>query len=72
MLFDSSCASLRRSRRPSDLLRLGSQRNLAGGRERAEMLTALISERDAAIAALEYEVQHLTNELQKQTKVIFV
>ena len=36
------------------------------------MLTALISERDAAIYALEYEVQHLTNELQKQTKVRLV
>lgn len=32
-------------------------------------MVGLISERDAAISALEYEVRRLTIELQKQTKV---
>lgn len=50
--------------------RLGSEKRLpAGYHERAEALIGLISERDAAISALEYEVRHLTIELQKQTKV---
>ena len=56
-------------RRPSDLTRLGSVRNFGGDRERIESLVALISERDAAISALEFEVQRLTSEVQNQTKV---
>lgn len=56
-------------RRPSGLSRLDSGKNLRSFRERVETLTALISERDAAISALEYEVRRLNNELQKQTKV---
>lgn len=51
------------------MTRLGSIKNLSGDRERIESLVALISERDAAISALEFEVQRLTNEVQKQTKV---
>ncbi|CAM9583356.1 unnamed protein product, partial [Laminaria digitata] len=57
-------------RRPSDLARRGSVRNLSGDRERIESLVALISERDAAISALEFEVQRLTNEVQTKTKVV--
>lgn len=50
--------------------RLGSEKRItAGYHERAEALVGLISERDAAISALEYEVRRLTIELQKQTKV---
>lgn len=50
--------------------RLGSDKRLiAGYHERVEVLIGLISERDAAISALEYEVRRLTIELQKQTKV---
>ncbi|CAM9508427.1 unnamed protein product [Ectocarpus sp. 4 AP-2014] len=59
------------SRRASDLSRLGSDKRLiAGYHERLEVLIGLISERDAAISALEYEVRRLTIELQKQTKVV--
>lgn len=50
--------------------RLGSDKRInAGFHERAEALIGLISERDAAISALEYEVRRLTIERQKQTKV---
>lgn len=57
-------------RRASDLTHLDSDKRLiAGYHERAEVLIGLISERDAAISALEYEVRRLTIELQKQTKV---
>lgn len=50
--------------------RRGSEKKItAGFQERAEALVGLISERDAAISALEYEVRRLTIELQKQTKV---
>lgn len=56
-------------RRSSDVSVIGSGRVITGSRERIEKLTALISERDAAIAALEYEVQHLTNDLQNHTRV---
>ena len=56
-------------RRPSDLTRLGSVKNMNGDRDRIEALVSLISERDAAISALEFEVQRLSNEVQKQTKV---
>lgn len=57
-------------RRASDLSRLGSDKRInAGFHERAEALIGLISERDAAISALEYEVRRLTIERQKQTKV---
>lgn len=51
------------------MTRLGSVRNFGGDRERVESLVALISERDAAISALEFEVQRLTSEVQNQTKV---
>lgn len=50
--------------------RLGSDKRITSGfQERAEALIGVISERDAAISALEYEVRRLTIELQKQTKV---
>ena len=56
-------------RRASDLSRRGSDKRIAGGfHERAEAMIGLISERDAAISALEYEVRRLNIELQKQTK----
>ncbi|CAM9309797.1 unnamed protein product [Chrysoparadoxa australica] len=58
------------SRRPSDLSRLGSMTSMRSDKEQAERLYGLISERDAAITALEYEVQRLANELQTHTKVV--
>ncbi|CAM9106884.1 unnamed protein product [Phaeothamnion confervicola] len=58
------------SRRPSDLSRLGSSKNVKTDKEAADRLVGLIAERDAAISALEFEVQRLANELQSHTKVV--
>lgn len=57
------------SRRPSDLTP-SSSRVIRSDSDKADRLYGLINERDAAIIALEYEVQRLSNELQSHTKIV--